>query len=45
MANLSFPQLYIDGEFVGGLDIVKEMVDNGEFEELVQTNGQAAESA
>ena len=40
-----FPQLYVGGEFVGGLDIVKEMVDSGEFDELVQTNGQAAESA
>jgi len=27
IANSSFPQLYIDGELVGGLDIVKEMVD------------------
>jgi len=45
ITNSSFPQLYIDGELVGGLDIVKEMVDNGEFDELVQANGQAAESA
>lgn len=37
-----FPQLYIDGEFVGGLDIVKEMVDNGEFDELLKTNGHVA---
>ena len=44
-ANFRFPQLYIDGELVGGLDIVKEMVENGEFDELVQTNGQAAVSA
>jgi glutaredoxin-related protein len=28
--------LYVDGEFVGGLDIVKEMVDNGEFEDIMQ---------
>jgi hypothetical protein len=35
-----YPQLYIDGEFVGGLDIVKEMVENGEFDELIKTNGQ-----
>lgn len=44
-ANFRFPQLYVDGEFVGGLDIVKEMVDNGEFDELVQANGQVAETA
>jgi len=41
----TFPQLYIDGELVGGLDIVKEMVENGEFNELVQSDGQAVESA
>jgi Grx4 family monothiol glutaredoxin len=39
----TFPQLYIDGELVGGLDIVKEMVESGEFDQVVQ--GQAAESA
>ena len=32
----SYPQLYINGEFVGGLDIVKEMVETGEFDEVVQ---------
>jgi len=31
----TFPQLIVGGEFVGGLDIVQEMVDNGEFKELV----------
>jgi glutaredoxin-related protein len=31
----TFPQLIIGGEFVGGLDIVKEMVENGELAELV----------
>ena len=25
----TFPQLYIDGEFVGGLDIIKELVESG----------------
>lgn len=25
----TFPQLYIDGEFVGGLDIIKEMLESG----------------
>jgi glutaredoxin-related protein len=36
--------LYVNGEFVGGLDIVKEMVDNGEFDEVLP-GGQAAETA
>jgi glutaredoxin-related protein len=31
----TFPQLIIKGEFVGGLDIVQEMVANGELNELV----------
>jgi len=39
----TFPQLYVDGELVGGLDIVKEMVENGEFDQVMQD--QAADSA
>ena len=31
----TYPQLIVKGELVGGLDIVKEMVENGEFRELV----------
>ncbi|KIM74876.1 hypothetical protein PILCRDRAFT_827798 [Piloderma croceum F 1598] len=31
----TFPQLIIDGEFVGGLDVVKDMVDNGELAGLI----------
>ncbi|OBZ72521.1 Glutaredoxin-3 [Grifola frondosa] len=31
----TFPQLIVNGEFVGGLDIVQEMVDNGEFKEIL----------
>jgi glutaredoxin-related protein len=31
----TFPQLIIKGEFVGGLDVVKEMVDNGELQEMM----------
>ncbi|XP_014281542.1 glutaredoxin 3 [Halyomorpha halys] len=29
----TYPQLYIEGELIGGLDIVKELVEAGEFEE------------
>ncbi|KAI0090225.1 glutaredoxin [Irpex rosettiformis] len=32
----TFPQLIVSGEFVGGLDIVQEMVENGEFDEVVK---------
>lgn len=31
----TFPQLIIDGELVGGLDITKEMAENGELKKLV----------
>ena len=31
----TFPQLIIRGEFVGGLDVVKEMQANGELRELL----------
>jgi glutaredoxin-related protein len=30
-----FPQLYVNGELIGGLDIVKEMVESGEFKEAL----------
>lgn len=32
----TYPQLYIDGDLVGGLDIVKEMVEGDELRELIQ---------
>ncbi|KAF9790326.1 glutaredoxin [Thelephora terrestris] len=31
----TFPQLIVKGEFVGGLDVVQEMVENGELKELL----------
>ncbi len=32
----TIPQLYVDGEFVGGCDIVTEMYASGELERVVQ---------
>ncbi|KAL9714541.1 glutaredoxin [Leucoagaricus gongylophorus] len=32
----TFPQLIINGELVGGLDIVEEMIETGELQELLQ---------
>ena len=29
------PQLYVDGEFVGGCDIVREMYEAGELQEIL----------
>ena len=31
----TFPQLIVKGEFVGGLDVVQEMVEGGELKELL----------
>ena len=31
----TFPQLYVNGELVGGCDIVEEMLDSGELGELL----------
>jgi monothiol glutaredoxin len=32
----TIPQLYVDGEFVGGSDILTEMYQNGELQKLLQ---------
>jgi monothiol glutaredoxin len=32
----TIPQLYVDGEFVGGLDIVKDLEDSGELSEMLK---------
>ena len=31
------PQIFINGKFVGGCDIVSEMFERGELEEMIQT--------
>ena len=31
----TIPQLYIQGEFIGGCDIIKEMFDQGELKKLL----------
>ena len=33
----TFPQLYIDGDLIGGLDIIKEMVEAGEMQSMIPT--------
>jgi monothiol glutaredoxin len=35
----TIPQLYIQGEFIGGSDIVTEMFQSGELAELLTTKG------
>jgi monothiol glutaredoxin len=34
----TIPQLYINGEFVGGCDIVREMYESGELQEMLGTS-------
>jgi monothiol glutaredoxin len=39
----TIPQVYIDGKFVGGCDIVRELYETGELQTLVEgTMGQTA---
>ena len=33
----TIPQLYVDGEFVGGCDIMREMYQSGELQQLLGT--------
>ena len=33
----TIPQLYIDGEFIGGSDIMMEMYENGELKQRLQS--------
>ncbi len=35
----TIPQLYVDGEFVGGCDIITEMFQSGELETLMKAKG------
>ena len=39
----TFPQLYVDGELVGGCDIVVEMYEKGELKPLIDSSGVDAE--
>jgi Grx4 family monothiol glutaredoxin len=38
----TFPQLYINGKLIGGLDIVKEMVEDGEFQAQIPESAKAS---
>lgn len=33
----TFPQIIVNGELVGGLDILREMIENGEWQELMDS--------
>ena len=32
----TFPMLFVDGEFIGGIDIVSELIEEGEFDAVVK---------
>lgn len=38
----TFPQLYVDGELIGGCDIVVEMYEKGELKPLIDNSGDEA---
>ncbi len=38
----TIPQLYINGEFVGGSDIMREMYQSGELQKLLESDSQKA---
>ncbi len=40
----TFPQLFVDGELVGGCDIIVEMYQSGELQPMIQDAAQPAES-
>ncbi len=40
----TFPQLYVDGELVGGCDIVTEMFEAGELETLIKDAAEKSRS-
>jgi monothiol glutaredoxin len=41
----TIPQLYVKGEFVGGCDIVTEMMLSGELDTLLESSGVAFDKA
>ncbi len=36
----TFPQLFVDGELVGGCDIITEMYEKGELQTLIEKSGE-----
>ena len=40
----TIPQLYVDGEFIGGSDIMMEMYESGELAQLLTDKGATAQA-
>ncbi len=41
----TFPQLWVNGELIGGCDIIAEMDESGELKEVVSAGGDAADAS
>jgi monothiol glutaredoxin len=41
----TFPQLFVDGELVGGCDIITEMYESGELQPIIKSAGKSTEQA
>jgi len=41
----TFPQLFIDGELIGGCDIITEMFESGELQPLIEAAAKREEEA
>merc|ERR1712154_49756 len=41
----TFPQLYINNELIGGLDVIKEKIEDGEFQQLLPSELKEEENA
>jgi monothiol glutaredoxin len=41
----TFPQLYVEGELIGGCDIIVEMYQSGELEPLIKQASQADQAS
>ena len=41
----TIPQLYVKGEFVGGCDIIREMYENGELQQVMDSHNIPTASA
>jgi monothiol glutaredoxin len=41
----TFPQLWVDGELVGGCDIIVDMYEKGELKELIDASGSGGDKS
>ena len=41
----TFPQLWVDGELIGGCDIIMEMAQTGELKDVIEQSVKASEAA